>query len=290
MIQRLALGTAQFGLNYGISNKSGKVSEEEVAKILCIAQSNGISTLDTAINYGNSEAVLGEVGVKGWDVISKLPSFPEECSDLSGWVREQLEATLERLQLSSLKGLLLHHPIQLFDVQGDSLYRALQDMKEQGLVQQVGVSIYEPLELDKLLSVMNFDLVQAPFNILDHRMEASHWVTKLDENDIELHTRSVFLQGLLLMSPSDRPKYFNRWTKLFQEWDAWLADHKLTPMQACLRYVLSQKSINRVVVGVDSAQQLQEIISSARGNMPTLEKSFDCVDLDLLNPSKWLVQ
>lgn len=284
---KLALGTVQFGLGYGIANKQGQVSREDARSILDCAKTGGMDTLDTAIAYGDSERRLGEIGISDWQVVSKLPAVPEACSDVSQWVADALRNSLQRLKIKSLHGLLLHKPQQLLDKDGDKLYRALQQLKHDGLVRKIGVSIYEPAELDALCSRYQFDIVQAPFNIMDRRLIDSGWLSRLAERGVELHARSVFLQGLLLMTPSDRPGKFNRWASLWSSLESWLTHSRLTPLQACLRYAVSFSEINKVVIGVDSLNQLKEILQATAGPMPQVPKELQTRDIDLLNPARW---
>lgn len=133
---KLALGTAQFGLNYGISNSSGKISTEKAVDLLLYAKRNGIDTLDTAIAYGDSEQALGSIGVDGWQVITKLPALPEGESNVEFWVERQLQGSLSRLGVSNVYGLLLHRPQQLLEHSGPTLIRALERMKQQGLIKK----------------------------------------------------------------------------------------------------------------------------------------------------------
>lgn len=289
-VSRLALGTAQFGLNYGIANQAGQVSVNDVASILKGASLAGIDTLDTAIAYGDSEERLGQIGVNPWQIVSKLPKFPQlpdKLTDAGKWVRASVMGSIERLNVSCLGGLLLHHPADLLGSQGEALYGALAELKSLGLVRKIGISIYQPDELDTLFEHMTFDVVQAPFNILDRRLMDSGWFGKLHELGVELHVRSVFMQGLLLMPATLRPAKFQRWQPLWDEWDRWLSVHQLTPVQACLRYALSFNEIERVIVGVDSPEQLNEIIAAASGALPPVPFSLQSNDVALLNPSHW---
>lgn len=284
---KLALGTVQFGLEYGIANRQGRVSLREAQDIVGRARAGGMDTLDTAIGYGDSEQRLGEIGVGDWRVVSKLPAVPQYCRDIAQWVASEVAGSLQRLGAGRLYGLLLHRPQQLLEQGGDELYRALQQMKQAGLVQKTGVSIYEPAELDALTSRFDLDLVQAPFNLLDRRLIESGWMERLAQRGTELHVRSVFLQGLLLMKPGERPAKFGRWSALWREYDAWLERTQLTPAQACLRYALSFPGIARVIVGVDSVAQLEEILRSAEGVMPPVPAGLHCTDADLVNPARW---
>jgi len=284
---KLALGTAQFGLDYGIANQQGQIPSVEVKNILAKAKSGGLDTLDTAISYGNSEACLGEVGVSDWKVISKLPAIPDECGDIFEWVSDSVNDSLQRLNVNNLYGLLLHRPQQLLELNGEELFNALEKVKKSGLIQKIGVSIYDPSELDELCSRFPIDIVQAPFNIIDRRMIDSGWMVHLNEKKIELHIRSVFLQGLLLMDSESRPRNFDRWSSLWDKYDAWLEQSNLTSLQACLRYVLSFPEIDKIVIGVDSQNHLEEILKASKGAIPPLSDSFGVDDMQLLNPACW---
>jgi len=284
---KLALGTAQFGLKYGVANNYGKVSQQEAKSILQFASDNGIDTIDTAIAYGESEKRLGEIGVRSWQIISKLPVIPEDCPDILQWVTEAVGGSMQRLKVNKLYGLLLHRPQQLVEKHGESLFSILQSLKHDGVVGKIGISIYDPSELDMLCSRFQFDLVQAPFNILDRRLIETGWLDRLGELGTELHVRSVFLQGLLLMSSAHRPEKFKSWGPLWSDWDRWLYLNGITPLQACLRYVLSFPQISKVIVGVDSPQQLREILSASSGDFPELSDTLKTSDLRLINPANW---
>ena len=285
--RRLALGTAQFGLNYGIANQAGQVLINDAATILDCAAAAGLDTLDTAIAYGDSEVRLGQIGVNQWQIVSKLPQLPDRSLDVRAWVRASVMGSLERLKASCLGGLLLHHPADLLGSQGDALYAAMVELKSLGVVKKIGISIYQPDELDTLFEHMAFDVVQAPFNILDRRLIDSGWLGRLRGLGVELHVRSVFMQGLLLMPGALRPAKFRRWQPLWDEWERWLSVHQLTPLEACLRYALSFNEIRRVIVGVDTPGQLKEIMTAASGNLPPVSVGLRSTDVALLNPSNW---
>lgn len=284
---KLALGTVQFGLNYGVANTAGRVSTVMADAILRRAQLSGMDTLDTAIAYGDSESVLGSLSVQGWKVVSKLPAVPESCPNVAQWVRTQTQESLQRLGLQSMYGLLIHRPDQLLGGFGSDLYGALQTLKAEGLVSKVGISVYGPAELNDLWPKYQVDMVQAPLNIIDRNLVISGWASRLKDADVEVHTRSAFLQGLLLMPADKRPVRFNRWVNIWQEWDRWLLATGLTPVQACLRYANSLDEIDRVVVGVDSVVQLNEILEAANGVLDTLPAFKPLQDDRLINPASW---
>lgn len=285
--QKLVLGTAQFGLPYGISNTAGQTPLAEARAILDLAKQAGIGQIDTAIAYGDSERVLGKLGMTDWQVITKLPKVPDSCDSVSEWVQKQINGSLQRLRLSRITGLLLHSPTQLLGPFGQELYRALVDQKAEGLVDKIGISIYGPSELDALPGHMTLDIVQAPANLLDTRMRCSGWAARLKDAGCEFHARSVFLQGLLLMRPTDRPAQFQRWETLWQAWDTWLTVHGLTALQACVRYAFQESEADRLVIGIVNAKQLSEILEAIDGPLPELPIELRTGDLALLNPAAW---
>lgn len=284
---KLALGTVQFGLAYGIANPYGKVASKEVTKILQCAKSYGLDTLDTAVEYGESETLLGSLGIHSWKVVTKLPVLSNGHSDINKWVQQETLQSMARLGVSQLHGLLLHRPGQLLESFGGELYEALQAVKAQGLVNKIGVSVYGPEELDRLLDRYPVDLVQTPLNILDRRLLESGWAKRLHAAGVEVHTRSTFLQGLLLMPSHQRPAKFSYWSGIWSEWHRWLAETGLSPLQACLRYANGLPDIDRVVVGVDSVVQLDEIINAANGTLSSLPAFEPLQDKRLINPVSW---
>jgi aryl-alcohol dehydrogenase-like predicted oxidoreductase len=284
---RLALGTAQLGLRYGVTNATGQITRDAGAAILAHARENEIDTLDTAIAYGDSEQRLGEIGIDGWNVVTKLPAIPHGCADVGAWSRSLVTASLSRLGVPRLHGLLLHRPAELLGEFGGRLTHVLQELKRDGLVAKIGVSIYEPAELDALWARVPLDIVQAPMNVVDRRMQTSGWLDTLQRNGVEIHTRSTFLQGLLLIDAKNLPPQFARWRSLWDQWTPWLEAQGVTPLEMCLGYVLSHRAVDRVIVGLDSLAHLQQIVSSARALVPSPPDFLMSDDLDLINPSRW---
>ena len=288
MKNKLALGTVQFGLSYGIANQSGQVNLSEARNILEQAAKAQVDLLDTAIAYGDSEDVLGKIGVAEFKVVSKLPALPESCADIDLGVDEQVEGSLNRLGCSSLYGLLLHRSENLLGNSGKTLIDSLNRLKSDGLVQKVGISIYDPSELDEVMHLMRIDLVQAPLNIIDRRLETSGWLSSLHREGVEVHTRSAFLQGLLVMPRNKIPAKFDVWATLWDSWASELEEKDLSAAAACLSYPLSLPEVDRVVVGVDSVDQLKALIAASQIQPPQHDFSFmTSEDQMLINPSRW---
>ncbi len=285
-ISRLALGTAQFGLNYGLANASGKIAPAEAADIVRNARTAGVDTLDTAVAYGDAETRLGEIGVADWRVVSKLPPLPEGM-DPEKWVRQVVDQSLSNLRIPRLHGMLLHRPYDLRGLQGDRLYRAMLALQEDGLVSKIGVSVYGPDDLDATFGRFPMGLVQAPMNLVDRRLVTSGWLSRLKHEGVEVHVRSAFLQGLLLMTQQDRPKKFDRWRDIWVRWDRWQLEHHVSPQAACLAHPLSYPLVDRVVVGFDSSDQFAQLLAAAGSLCERRFPDLSCDDERLINPSSW---
>jgi len=286
-MHKLALGTVQFGLPYGIANSAGQVSLNEVRAILDVSSANGIDTIDTAIAYGDSEAFLGICGVGGFNVVTKLPSIPDGLTDVDSWIHEQVQDSLARLGVHHLYGLLLHRSQQLTGPRGQEVYKALERLKCEGVVQKIGVSIYSPDELDAIVPCRTIDLVQAPFNLIDCRLHSSGWLKRLTDAGVEVHARSAFLQGLLLMPHHEIPARFSPWASLWDSWHEWLGTTSCSAIEVCLNYVQSFPEIARVVVGVETVVQLQQLIKASRMAMTIGFPDIASTDERLINPSFW---
>ena len=289
-MSKLALGTVQFGTDYGI-NSGIKVDPNEVTNIINCARNNDISLLDTAQLYGSSEKVLGDVNTQDFDIVTKSRGFDQEAitEKEAMFVINDLHKSLKLLKQKSLYAFLVHHGEDLLKPGGEMIFNQLQTLKKQGLVNKIGISAYIDNQLIEIIDRFDIDIIQLPMNILDSRLINNGLLNKIYAKGIEIHTRSVFLQGLLLMDLDKRPKYFERWSSLWKFWNEWLADNKLSPLEASIRYMISKPEISRVLVGVDNKDQLQSIINAVDGNLPPIPKELSTNDPDLLNPGNWKV-
>ena len=284
---QLCLGTVQFGLPYGITNQVGQVPEAEVRRILDLAAASGISFLDTAQAYGSAETVLGYC----WptdaprQLISKLPAgAPRQSWEVS------LITSLQRLQAPKLEGFLLHRASDLLGPDGDALLDWLEGLRDRGLVERIGISIYEASELEGL-PMDHLQLVQLPLSVYDQRLIRDGTVDRLQDLGIAVHARSVLLQGLLLQSPRQWPHYLPPAFRLHHaQWLEYLYQEGLSPLAGALGFVGACKGVEAVLVGVVSAQELAQVLqawSQAEACPP--EASLDwawenAVDLD---PRRW---
>jgi len=251
-MKKLALGTVQFGINYGITNKFGKVSLKEIKKILNFAKKKNLNLIDTAINYGESEKYLGIAGVKNFKIITKLPKIPKKIVSVENWIRKKLRKSIKKMGVNNLHGCLIHDSANLIGTSGKQLMSAIKKIKSEGIFNKFGVSIYDPKELEKIRNFDHIDIVQAPINVFDNRLRASGWLDYLYSKRIEVHARSVFLQGLLLSSRKQIPNKFEKWKFLWDQWDLITDKKKTNKLSACINHVLCQKKISKIVVGINS--------------------------------------
>lgn len=291
-MSKLALGTAQFGMKYGVANVGDRVSRQELYTIILAAREYGIDTLDTAIAYGDAEVHLGAVGTGDFRIITKLPPLPAGVLDIRSWIIRSIHASLGRLNRSSVDAVLLHRSHEIIGQQAGAYRAGLADLKTLGLCRAVGVSIYAPAELEAIWSDCSGwkpEIVQAPYNVLDRRLGTSGWLDRLAYTGVRVHIRSVFLQGLLLLPPDKRPAYFAPFAGLLDEWYDWCIAQDTSPLAAALGFVCNDARVERAVIGIDNAAQLHEIMTSLSGHQANMSPRFSSENLALVDPSQWKI-
>ena len=294
MSPKLCLGTAQFGLTYGITNTAGQVSEAEVAQILKQAQDARILYLDTAQAYGNAEAVLGRQlpTPHSFKIISKLPAQPQpvfSAQDSEAWEQTFL-ASCQRCGVQRLDALLLHAPADLSKPGGDHLEAWLLSLRERGLVQRLGVSIYADHDLAGINPGL-LDLVQLPLSLLDQRLLQDGTLVRLRSAGIAIHARSIYLQGLLLTPAAQWPPWTSPEVRANQH-----ALEALTQEMGCqlidlaLGFARAQEDLEAVVIGVCSSHELAEL-SAVWSSTSPLKKidwgSWALNDSIIVDPRRW---
>ncbi len=286
---KLALGTAQFGLDYGINNKKGKVPKTEVFKILKTAFDHGVTVLDTAYGYGESEKVIGEfISEFGspFHVISKSPSLDQ--NGLRGMENKFYES-LERLNLKRISGYLIH---QFKDYQDHpEMWDLLERLKQKGLINNIGFSLYLTQDLETILrNSLNVDMIQIPYSLFDRRFES--FFSKLKQRGTKIFARSVFLQGLVFLQPNDLPSHLRKaratlekLKKMTTSWDV--------PINAlCLNFALFNPYVDYVIIGVDHLRHFkknledQKYLEKLRDLKPQMDP-LKIEDEDLLLPYQW---
>lgn len=291
---RIGLGTAQFGMPYGISNTSGRPAIAAVAAVLARAADRGIRVVDTAAQYGESEKVLGEAfpGTHRFAIVTKTARFEAGSSGAAkaDTVARGLMGSLERLGQPSVYGLLVHDGDELLGPHGNAIWGAMEKLRSDGFVQKIGMTTYTGEDIDTVLERFRPTLIQLPLNLLDQRLIESGHLAKLKRHGVEIHARSIFLQGLLLMRPDERHAYFRQFGEPLARYHAFLERHGLTPVRAAVAFLRSVNEVDVGLVGVTSVEQLEEILEAFEAPLPEVPfATLACSEPALLNPYLWQV-
>lgn len=279
---KLALGTVQFGLDYGAFNPHGQVSQNDAAHILAHAGEAGIDTLDTAQAYGESETLLARLDAPAqFRVLSKSPPLGD-ASDAAAALDRAIDHSCQTLGLDQLPGFMLHRAEDLLGPAGDAIWQVFEAAQADGRLAKPGISAYDLPLLETILDRYPLALAQLPGNILDP------WYEDFQKpQSLELHVRSVFLQGFLLGDPQDLSPFHAQFRPVLDAFHTHAQDQGMTPLQAALQPLLAAPSIDRLVVGVDSLAQLIGILEAATPQGGTAPFSPPAFDSQLLDPRRW---
>ena len=292
-VSRIGLGTAQFGSHYGISNQVGRPSEREISAILECALTAGVEFIDTATAYGEAESIIGRrlpAAHRIW-IVTKIPPIPAPSIKASDGERvlDEIAASLERLKVTQVHAVVLHHAPDLHKTGWQFLVDALDTAKQNGWTRRIGVSVYDVEQVALVKNRFNPELVQLPLNALDRRPIELGMLGRLKADGIEIHARSVFLQGLLLMKPDAMPEFFatvrNAIAGLHRRWK----EYGLDSLAGCLAFVLQQPNVDVAIVGVNRCCELEKIIAAVHA---LSESEIDMgpapkIDSVILDPSRW---
>lgn len=278
-LSKLALGSVQFGLDYGINNADGIVQFEEVKRIIDIAFSNNIRTIDTARLYGNSEAVLGQLDLNNWQIVSKFSSKIDDESS----IEDEFRASARSLHLKNIYGYIAHSADIL--IENPLIWNQLKSLKDQDLISRIGFSIYKPEQLEKLLDLGCIpDLVQVQYNLLDRRFEP--YFEHLKKLNCEIHSRSALLQGLFFKE--DIPDYFLPIKSILKEIQL-LYPNIFERAAFLLAFCLKNPFIDKVVIGVQSAKELQDNLDALLTFNPQVNSQLALPNFDseIVLPYNW---
>jgi len=277
---RLGIGTVQFGQAYGVSNTQGQVPRADVKLILALAAQAGIGLLDTAANYGEAEAVLSGNDLKPFRIVSKTCGVQHGVHAVIARVRESVRI------LGAVDMLLVHSAKDLLGPSGITLWRALQALKAEGIIGGVGISTYVADDPVALAERFRPDAMQLPFSLLDQRLLRDGSLGRLKKLGVEIHARSLFLQGLLFMA--EPPEKLRDARPMLERVRAEIARVGTTPLAAALGFVLSRPEIDVAVVGLTGLGQLREMISAVLSPLPEMDwQGCALSDERILTPSLW---
>ena len=285
---KISLGSVQWGGSYGISNEAGITPLKEVDKILKISNEFGIALIDTAPNYGNAELNLGKLNLDNFKVITKTPKFVNKIitSEDTKLLEEVFSYSLKNLASKNIYGLLIHQSEDLLKPGNKLLIKKLLQFKENGLVEKIGISIYDFEILERICDFFIPDIVQLPLNIFEIYLSGK--LSFLKKNKIEVHARSIFLQGLLLMDYNKIPIYFQKWKNKFLDFESLCIRNKITKLQACLDFINNIYEVDKFILGFNDSYQLRECLDAIKISNSKVDFSkFVSIDKYLINPSNW---
>jgi aryl-alcohol dehydrogenase-like predicted oxidoreductase len=287
MKNKIILGSANFNQLYGV--KKNFIEKNEIKKLLNLSFKNDIKLIDTAPTYNKSENIIGALNNNRFKIISKIPKLPPKMGkkNINLWINKTVNSSLKILKIKKFECLLIHNIDSLLSKNGNELYKNLKSIKSKGLTDKIGISVYDFTILDKILKKFNFDLVQVPFNIFDQRLIEKKWLERLKKKKIQIHVRSIFLQGVLLLKRKQLPKKLKKLSNSWIIWEKWLKKNKLSALEACVSFVLSKKEINGVVIGCDTKNQLSEILSLKKNKINFSNFKTNIKNLKLIDPREW---
>jgi aryl-alcohol dehydrogenase-like predicted oxidoreductase len=288
VISRLALGTAQFGLPYGVSNTSGQVQGAEVKAILKAAKDAGVDMLDTAAAYGDAESIIAEATADlehPFLIVSKTPP----STDIDA-VIAAVRRSAELAGKNGLDTILVHHPNDLAGNTGDRLWRALHDLVDEGAARRVGLSASFEDRPSYLAARFSPSVMQLPVSMFDQRLVRDGTLAELTTMGVEIHARSIFLQGLLFATAQQLSAPIQHIATCLEARRRLIIARGFSLVEAAMAYVLAQPEISRAVVGVTGLAELNEVLCAAAASPPNLP--WDGLAIDdptVLNPTRWRI-
>jgi len=283
---KIALGSANFGDRYTFVKK--KIPLKEIRLIEQIVKKSKIHLVDTADIYKSSQKIIGKTSLNKLKIVSKIKLKKKNQLNPNIPLEKKILSILKELKIKRIYALLLHDYKDTIGTMGSLNLEALKSLKKKKLVSKIGLSIYDPSELEKVWKIWKPDIVQAPLNVFDQRIYQSNWLKKLNKNNIEVHVRSCFLQGLLVKYENNRLyKRFEKWKNLLNEWNNWCNKNKISRLAACINFVKKFKNVSYLVVGVESAQQLEQIVKIFNKKIFYIPNFFRSKDRKLIEPINW---
>jgi len=283
-IDKLVLGSAQFGMPYGIANYNGQVGKVEVEKILNFAYKTGIDTIDTAVGYGESENIVGDYIKENidqkWFIITKVNRSKDKLYN-------QLSQSIDKLGKTPYA--VLAHSVNdyLEPIFCNELYK----IKDEFSIERVGVSVYTKGNINRVLAVNVPDIIQCPLNILDTRLYRNGVLDEMKANGLEIHVRSVFLQGLLYLPDEKLQDKFSDGLPTIRKLRTIAQDAGLTLSELSLLWVCSLEQVDKVIIGVDNVEQLKTHIRTLKKQVDSdiYEDALSIMyeNENILNPSLW---
>jgi len=282
---RLVLGSAQFGMNYGIL-KNKKINLKELKKIKNLSVKSKIRFIDTASNYGDSESTIAKSKLSSLNVITKIKLPKNKNINLENWTYKKIAGSLIKLKTKKIYALLIHNYEDLLGKRGKNYLSFLKKLKKKKIINKLGLSIYDPVEIKKIWKFWKPDIIQVPFNVIDNRIINSEWLKTLKSFKIKIFARSIFLQGLLV-NRHDNLKFSKKQKKVLDRFKDWCFKNNISTIKGCLHFVKQYRKIDYLIVGFNNYKHLKEIINCYKESQLKVPKIFSFNDLNLIDPRRW---
>ena len=284
---KICIGSANFGMEYGL-NKKSPLLKKDIKEIFEFLKKENTIYIDTAANYKNSEIIIGKYSTKKFKIITKIKKIPKGVKDLEKWLKNEIYISCKKLRVNKIYGLLVHDTQDLKNKKkAKKIYKTFDILKKSKIIEKIGLSIYNPNELDLYLKNYNFEIVQAPLNIFDRRIINSGWLKKINEKGIEFFARSIFLQGLLIKDINKIDKFFSPYKKKFEKFEIWTQKLNISKVEACIRFVNSYREVDKVIVGINNKMHFFENYKFLKKDKLIVPNSLEIKSGKILNPKLW---
>ena len=292
-IKKIIIGTAQFGTKYGVSNKK-RISKEQIKKIFYFLEKKNIHTFDTAENYGDAELKIGKYNKKKQFALStKISSLKKiKQKDLEEQINSKVENMCNRLNTNKINYLLLHDfkDIQRKNNKSKKIIAILRKIKKSGKILNFGVSVYSCKDAEKIIESHKIDFIQIPFNLFDQSLLKKNFYKKLQKKKIDIHIRSIFLQGLVFINYKKEKN--KKILKITKKINFFLEKKKNEKIKLLINFIKNYNFFKKIVIGVNSLNQIKEITKIFEQNVNYNKSQFleyKRTDKSLIDPRNWKV-
>ncbi len=268
---KVVLGTANLASNYGLNN-SNILKKKNTKKFFDFLKKEKIRYLDTAFEYKNNEKILKTINTNNFKIINKI--FIDKTNLTKEKIFNKIKISLKNLKLKSFYCVMLHNTDFLKNNNNSKIFEILKELKKAKLTKKIGYSIYDKRELDTFYKYFKPDIIQGPLNVFNQELLQSGWLKKLKKDKVEFHARSIFLQGLLLKKRGELPPYFKSYIRHFDRYYAFLKKNKISEISLCLNFIYHLKFVDKLVIGIDSERDLNEILTSKISNKINAKKLY----------------
>lgn len=283
--KKFVIGSANFSKGYGIKKGKG-ISLIQLNKIAEVLKKNNFNLIDSAFSYPGVEKKIATSKLKNFEVCTKILKNDVKNKSLNQLIRLFL-SSLNTLKKKSFNTLYFHKAKDLLEKDGDNFYNKIAYLKKINLTRKIGISVYSPEELKKLLKKYSFDVIQIPLNVFDRRFLKDNYLYRLKKRGFEIHVRSIFLQGILLLENKKLPNYFKKWSQLFNDWESWNLQNNQSKVLTCVSFIKTIKHVDKVILGISNYNQINEIIICSESNKTKYPKKIFSKSKNLIDPRLW---